>query len=98
VFERVRADIRSDNGRINVSELTLYGQRLEGKLSGVGTLADNLWQSTIELKGTLQPKFDQAQASTQPPSNAQGSEMNFKAMTLPIMVYGPLNNLRFQMK
>jgi type II secretion system protein N len=97
-FERVRANIRSDNGQIDVSELTLNGQRLEGELTGGGRLADIFWESTIELKGTLRPKLDPTQASMQPSSSARGAEVNFQSVTLPVTVYGPLNNLRFSMK
>jgi type II secretion system protein N len=97
-FEHVQADIRIDNGRIQVTKLTLSGPILDGRLSGGGVLNRNLWESTIELKGTLEPKFDQIRKSTAPETGGKGSRISVEAMTLPVTIYGALNNLRFLMK
>jgi type II secretion system protein N len=97
-FEHLRADIRIDNDQIRVAQLTLSGAELEGRLSGGGVMNRNLWESTIELKGTLRPKFEGVPVAEQPATGGKGTRTAIERMELPVTIYGALNNLRFSMK
>ena len=54
-FKEMDMDLVLQQGRINVSRLDIKGEQMQGTLSGMILLKDDLANSTLNLKGTIEP-------------------------------------------
>ena len=54
-FNEVSAKVNLERSRFNVKNVEFKGREMNGTMSGRVTLRNNIWQSRLDLRGTIEP-------------------------------------------
>lgn len=94
--ETLEADAVLKNHQLQVRQVTLSGDQVEGRLSGTGVIAGSLPESRLDLAGILKP-----QPGILPEAGAdhlQGIMNQLASKGIPIRIRGPLDRLRLTLR
>lgn len=91
-IEMLRADVVMKNHQLQVRQITLSGDQVEGTLSGTGVIGNGLQDSRLDLAGTLKP---QPGILEETGSNGLGGLMSQLASKgIPVRIRGSLDRLQ----
>ncbi|MFZ0612070.1 MAG: type II secretion system protein GspN [Desulfobacterales bacterium] len=92
-FEKVHADALLRNQRLEISQVDMTGDQIEGTLAGTASLNPNLMQSVVNLSGTVMPQKQFLDKSALRIPGPYLAGLKAKG-GLPVRISGPLGALQ----